>query len=532
MFLRDEPGTSSENQAQMPELLDEYKTGRVRLVAQARELDRLRQQVRASAEREAAAIVTNARRNVRQVLLDARHELLVLVAQLQAVGCEATAEDAEKYVVEGEAAATPTLPAAPHDEATPPPFGSSEIVNGARRDVREVLMEAQTELIALAGEARELRARIARQHAALPEAAAPEHEVEPPMAFVPAEPPAAAVQDSPVPAEAEAEFAQIAYTPLSSDRRVWFVVAAALIFAAMGLTFFLGPRRPSAVSARGPSNGAAAQPQASSKPATEVAPPPAQPVAAASVPVSSGLAVTIDVRRPVWIRTTVDGRADVGREFDAGETRTLKAREEVVMRAGNAGAVFVSVNGSEPRALGADGQVITRRFGRPPPAAPPGPAPLQAAATRTESAAGVAQESTTSDVGTTGTQSPSAPPAGTLAEREVARATQRWFEAYFAGDTAVMNDIAAPDFSMLEQRTGSERLPATMRGVDRSLQKVQIEVAGDGAVMSATLTERVTLEGRPREYVCLVSGVWIRTEGRWRLKEVRFIDPFRVGGHF
>ena len=58
---------------------------------------------------------------------------------------------------------------------------------------------------------------------------------------------------------------------------------------------------------------------------------------------------------------------------------------------------------------------------------------------------------------------------------------------------------------------------------------MRIEVAGDGAVVSATLNERATIEGQPRQFSCLVSGVWIRSDGRWRLKEVRFVDPFRVG---
>src|SRR5688572_31553352 len=114
MFLKDAPHASSERPTSMPELLEDYKTQRVRLIAQTRELERLRQQVRSSAEREAAAIVTAARRNVRQVLLDARHELLVLVAQLQAVGCDTQAADLPQNIFPSEAtSSSSTISSAP-----------------------------------------------------------------------------------------------------------------------------------------------------------------------------------------------------------------------------------------------------------------------------------------------------------------------------------------------------------------------------------------------------------------------------------
>src|SRR5919106_6107584 len=111
MFLKDAP--HAERPTAMPELLQDYKAQRVRLIAQTRELERLRQQVRSSAEREAAAIVTAARQNVRRVLLDARHELLVLVAQLQAVGCDSPARELPQKILPSEATPSSTIPAPP-----------------------------------------------------------------------------------------------------------------------------------------------------------------------------------------------------------------------------------------------------------------------------------------------------------------------------------------------------------------------------------------------------------------------------------
>jgi hypothetical protein len=129
------------------------------------------------------------------------------------------------------------------------------------------------------------------------------------------------------------------------------------------------------------------------------------------------------------------------------------------------------------------------------------------------------------DVGTTGKEDAAATPQQGPAEREILRATQRWFEAYFGGDTVGMNDIATSDFSIVDDRPEGQRFPATMRGVDRGLQQVRIEVAGESAVMSARLTERGQLNGQVQEHVALVSAAWVRADGRWRLMGVRFADP-------
>lgn len=515
----------------MPELLEDYRAQRVRLIAQTREFERLRQQVRSSAEREAAAIVTAARRNVRQVLLDARHELLVLVAQLQAVGCDTQAADLPQNIFPSEATSSSTISSAPGIPA-PEPLPEGAVVTGARRDVREVLLEAQSELVALAEEARELRARIASQHSRAQELPAA-HITAPlaPQESVAASPrvPEPASVGFSVSDQTDVEGTSVDYTALSSTPRVWVGIAAAVAFAVVGMVLFLSSGRrigsPDAPQSLHPDRS-----QSSGAPAAQ------PPAAAAAAPVAhtprdpSLLALTIDVRRPAWIRTTIDGRADVGRLFNAGENRSVTARDAIVMRAGDAGAVFVSVNGGAARALGLDGHVVTRRFGNPAAPAAPKPAVLQAAAESEFTPNGPVPEIETaaSDVGTTGTRDPVArPPA--VAEREILRATQQWFEAYFAGNGEAMRSIATSDFAMVDERGDGQRLPATMRGVDRGLQEVRIEVAGDAAVISARLTERANVDGQVREYVSLVSGVWVRADGSWRLMGVRFMDPAKIG---
>ena len=68
----------------VPDLIERYRVRRDVWIAQADELARLKNEVRASAEREAMDIVAAARRDVRKVIADARSELLALSAQVQA----------------------------------------------------------------------------------------------------------------------------------------------------------------------------------------------------------------------------------------------------------------------------------------------------------------------------------------------------------------------------------------------------------------------------------------------------------------
>jgi hypothetical protein len=506
MLEKDDP-TPADVPAAIPELLDDDHTKRVRLVAQARELERLRDQVRGTAEREAAAIVTAARSNVRQVLLDARRELLVLVAQLQAVGCDTPAVDASNRIVPSEPPIVTTESLPVDDGSTTIPFDArNEAITDARREVREVLLEAQSELVALSAEARELRARIARrlepQHEfpleqpAVAEATPREEQaIDQAMEFAPAEE-ADAADARPI--DTVVESAPAAYAPLASPSRTWIAAAAGIAFAVAGasVVYFAGGAKPSAT----PSAPVAL----TTKP--KAAPQAASTTTAAAAP-TSGVTLSMQVRRPVWIRTTIDGRADSGRVFNVGETRTIRASRDVVLRAGDAGAVLVALSGGKPEPLGVDGQVANRRFGAPVPPPPARPPQLQAAATAARTPGG--SPSNGADVGTTGVRdarsragaapanalvSPAATP-GSDVEREILRATQRWFEAYFEGDRSQMAEIATADFSLQDQRSDGQRLPPTQSGVERRMQQVRIELAGEGAVMSGRLTERVAADG-------------------------------------
>ena len=138
------------------------------------------------------------------------------------------------------------------------------------------------------------------------------------------------------------------------------VVLAALALLAVGVLLWR-----SAIAPVGP----AAQPDARSLPATSPAPaePVAQAAALAPLPAPtasppSPLNVEFLTLRPVWARVTVDGRRAVEKEFAAGERMSFGADTTIAIRAGNAGAIRLVVDGQDLGVPGRDGQVFSRTF--------------------------------------------------------------------------------------------------------------------------------------------------------------------------
>ena len=113
-------------------------------------------------------------------------------------------------------------------------------------------------------------------------------------------------------------------------------------------------------STAGPGTGVTASaapeptPPRSATPASTAGVPPAEPARASS---SESLAVELRASDVVWVRMTVDGGSPQEATFQAGNQRTLQARERVQLTVGNAGAIALVVNGEEQGALGALGQV-------------------------------------------------------------------------------------------------------------------------------------------------------------------------------
>jgi cytoskeletal protein RodZ len=92
--------------------------------------------------------------------------------------------------------------------------------------------------------------------------------------------------------------------------------------------------------------------------------PEASPIASpqpSAVP-SDDIEVSINLTEASWLRVTVDGEIQYEGILPQGEQQTWTAKEQVIIRAGNAGAVLASLNGATPQPLGDRGAVTTVTF--------------------------------------------------------------------------------------------------------------------------------------------------------------------------
>jgi cytoskeleton protein RodZ len=74
------------------------------------------------------------------------------------------------------------------------------------------------------------------------------------------------------------------------------------------------------------------------------------------------LAVVVTATDRCWVSAFVDGERVAQREMIAGEQQRFNIRRELVLTAGNAGALTLTINGVEARPLGRAGQVVTARL--------------------------------------------------------------------------------------------------------------------------------------------------------------------------
>jgi len=75
------------------------------------------------------------------------------------------------------------------------------------------------------------------------------------------------------------------------------------------------------------------------------------------------LIVVLAAIRPSWVIATIDGQKAISRLLDLGEQETLSGRD-LIVTAGDAGAIVITINGAAPRPLGRQGETITARFNR------------------------------------------------------------------------------------------------------------------------------------------------------------------------
>lgn len=156
---------------------------------------------------------------------------------------------------------------------------------------------------------------------------------------------------------------------LESNRRMASaflrLIALSIPIAGVILYFGVAGRRvvpaaapPAAAAATTPATLASSTTTADQEPADTAAPGAAEPLPPAS---SDRLAINISVTRPCWVAAIVDGERQIERLMQPGDAGTLDVRRELVLTAGDAGALTMTINGIEARPFGKVGAVVTAR---------------------------------------------------------------------------------------------------------------------------------------------------------------------------
>jgi len=579
-MIEDDRLSPTPSRVSVPEMLDDYRRRRDAFETQARELADLHREVLSATGREGAAIVADARARVARVVAEARRDLLDLSKRLEGVpeiddqrqALQQARRDIGRLVDE----AKPEIEALRRDALTlaAPAPGRQE---PPRRQEPPPRREDPPPRREEPPRREPLRQEPPRRHEPPrqepPHREAPPREA-PPRGERPRVPPAGVGQtdeppspvsrwrpEPPMPQferQFERPFTLQPAWPQFRSRQVWLVgvVAAAAVLAALALWWM---RRPTAREQ--------AQQPAAVRSAAPVSPAPGRditlsPSNARSAPSAHALTVVVEARRPVWVRRTIDGQVDAGRQMGAGERSQVVADREVSIRSGDAGAVLVSVNGSRSEPLGPDGVATTRRFdaqtqqsanrpptpaaGASPPAAgagapgagatpttggrnsaaPPSPPPPATAPSPPPPAAPAPRGSQP------GTPQPpaqaQAPPKSSASAPELTNAAQRWFDAYYRQDAGAMQAVATHDMKVTDQRTTTERLPASAEGVRRTLEGVSFQFVGETAIMTARMIEQGTVGGGAPQHVSWISMIWIREGAEWRLMDVQILSDAKL----
>lgn len=158
------------------------------------------------------------------------------------------------------------------------------------------------------------------------------------------------------------------------------IAGAVLYFAAAGRSG-KPPATPPNVTTPAPEPGPGAAPTPESNAATAAPAPPAaaavppavapasarapaaQPAAQPVEPAAAEkLIVVLSVKRPCYVSASVDGERTIERLLQPGERQAIEVQREMVITAGDASALTLTLNGAEAKPLGRTGEVVTARF--------------------------------------------------------------------------------------------------------------------------------------------------------------------------
>jgi cytoskeleton protein RodZ len=120
--------------------------------------------------------------------------------------------------------------------------------------------------------------------------------------------------------------------------------------------YFSTHRRTAALAIHPPASESTTTGEATPEPVAAPAP------AVAALATVSGLTMEISPKASCWVSVTVDGEPTFSGLMNAGEKRQVSAREEILVTVGDAGAFTYALNGRPGKALGAPGEVVSKRI--------------------------------------------------------------------------------------------------------------------------------------------------------------------------
>ena len=152
--------------------------------------------------------------------------------------------------------------------------------------------------------------------------------------------------------------------PVSHRTRDKYIIAAAaaLLIVVLAIVSWIGgdSGTPAARPPQGQTPPPSSQPGVRGPAGPARADHPSEGGAAAAPAPSLPLQVELVALRKVWMRVTVDGDRAIEQEVDEGLRLSFGANRAIVVRAGDAGAVTISVDGQAATPLGRLGQPATR----------------------------------------------------------------------------------------------------------------------------------------------------------------------------
>ncbi len=90
--------------------------------------------------------------------------------------------------------------------------------------------------------------------------------------------------------------------------------------------------------------------------------------------------------------------------------------------------------------------------------------------------------------------------------------------------------LSSEGLQLADERRNEERFPANV-DVNRTLDRVSVQIAADTAVLTAVMTERSSDNAMPPR-ISPVSQVWELRGNQWRVRQVRLVSEARLNQIF